>query len=72
MMRTIKPSFKIPKGYDRLFILTIGNNFKYVLVADSNGIHTGQIGNEFNENGGMVLDFIGESMAQIRHELKVK
>ncbi len=30
----VKPSFKIPRGYDRLHILTVGQSFKYIIIAD--------------------------------------
>ena len=67
-MHTIKPSFKIPAKYRRMFILMMGD-FKYCIVADRNGIHSGQQGILPSVSSDRhVLDFIKDSMHQIRRD----
>lgn len=58
-------NFKIPDDYERMFILMMGD-FKYVIVADKDGIQSGSIGKPSSESA--VLDFIEESFSHVRYE----
>ena len=41
---TIQPNFKIPYDYERLFMLFGEKDFSYIVIADRDGLHTGQRG----------------------------
>jgi hypothetical protein len=65
-LRTIQPNFKIPDDYQRLFILCGEKDFKYVVIADCNGIHTGERGTASPKEESWCLDWMMEVMAHIR------
>ena len=66
-MTTITPNFKIPAGYEQMFLLGIGD-FKFCIFSDSGGIHYGQIGNEPDGCQCEVLDFIEDSTNRVRSD----
>ncbi len=66
-MNATPVNFKIPDDYERLFMLLIGD-FKYVILANKDGVHTGQIGETPKGSNSAVLDFIAESISQVRYE----
>lgn len=66
-MRTIDCNFKIPKRYQKLFTLVIGD-FKYVIIVEGGKIHSGQIGETKPEYDNDVLDFIAGSICRVRHD----
>ena len=63
-MTTVKPNFKIPVGYEQIFLFEMGD-FKYCIFADSDGIRYGQIGKEPDSCQCEVMDFIENSINQI-------
>ena len=68
MMLTVVPNFKIPADYNRLFILTIGRDFKYVVCIDRDGIHAEQTGQTPAGKDSTVMDFITQSIETARHD----
>jgi len=48
------------------------NGWKYILIVDSNGIHSGEMGGPASKlEKSLCLDFIQESICSVRFELEV-
>jgi hypothetical protein len=65
-LRTIQPNFKIPDDYERLFMLFGEKDFRYIVIADREGIHTGEQGIASKKEESWCLDWMMEVMAHIR------
>lgn len=68
-MQNTPCNFKIPADYERLFLFMMGD-CKYVIVVNKDGINSGGTGKI--PNGPFLLNFIEESMGQIRYECESK
>ncbi len=68
-MLTIKPNFKIPCHYERVFILESGEH-QMCIVVDRKGIHYGSRGKENPKMMSRELDWMEETLAAVRMELE--
>ncbi len=62
---TIQPNFKIPDNYQRLFML-FGDDWRYVIIADPAGLHSGQMGKIQGRDCSICLDWIQEAIEGVR------
>ena len=67
-LHTLNPPFKIPDDYERLFMLCGEKEFRYVVIADRTGIHSGQMGKDSPEEFQICLDWLAEVMTHIRYD----